>query len=60
MYEEIFKQNKNKCPWRTKGSYFYECGGSYNGNNYLNRKQCKFKNCPVAFWLVEFKAGGWL
>lgn len=58
MYEAIFNENKKSCPWRYKGDYFYQCQGAASSPH--QKPQCKLKSCPIIFWLIEFKAGGWL
>ena len=58
MQEQIFKEKKKGCPWRFKGDHFYMCKGS--GGGYRTRLQCTFKNCPISFWILEYKANGYI
>lgn len=60
MQEQIFKEKKKGCPWRHKGDHFFVCGGSFHPNRMNGLKQCTFKNCPIVFWVLEFRANGFI
>ncbi len=62
MQEQIFKEKKKGCPWRAKDVYsrWYVCIGTETRGRLRTRRKCTFKNCPIAFWILEYKANGYL